>query len=237
VNKKLLAALAVSTIGLAPTVVMAQLSANIGWVSEYIFRGLYQEDSSAFAGLDYESDNGFYIGTWGADVGQGLETDLYFGYGGGSDNFSWSVGFTGYYYTDDYDDTYEEINLGIGASGLALDVALGEYDNGTCPAIDYYYAGVSYTLDSGTSFLIAQTDYDGYICEGDVAPSTDGMWLEIGHSWEFADGLEFSITALYSPDTDEPNTTVGLGEGSPDSGTQDAALVFGITKGIAIGAE
>ena len=68
--------------GLVPAAAMADLSANVGMVSDYIFRGVYQEDTSASAGLDYEDESGFYIGTWGADVGDGLETDLYFGYAG-----------------------------------------------------------------------------------------------------------------------------------------------------------
>jgi uncharacterized protein (TIGR02001 family) len=176
-NKKVLAAAAAGFAAGAPAVAMAELSANVGYVSEYIFRGYYQEDSSASAGLDYEDDSGFYIGTWGADVGDGLETDLYFGYGGGDDDFSWSVGFTGYYYTEDtFDDTYQELNLGIGAGGFALDVALGEYDNFGV-SVDYNYVGLSYTIESGTSFLLARTDYDGV----GGSPGSDGVWFEIGH--------------------------------------------------------
>ncbi len=95
----------------APATSNAQFSANIGWVSEYLYRGIFQEDSSAFGGFDYAMENGFYAGTWGADVGDGLEYDLYFGFAGG-DNFTYKIGFTGYYYSDDFDDTYEEVNLG-----------------------------------------------------------------------------------------------------------------------------
>ena len=111
----------------APATSNAQFSANIGWVSEYLYRGIFQEDSSAFGGFDYAMENGFYAGTWGADVGDGLEYDLYFGFAGG-DNFTYKIGFTGYYYTDDFDDTYQEVNLGIGYGIFALDVAIGEYD-------------------------------------------------------------------------------------------------------------
>ena len=68
---------------------------------------------SAYAGIDYAADGGFYLGTWGADVGDGLETDVYFGFAGG-DNFTYKIGYTGYFYTDDFDDTYQEVNLGIG---------------------------------------------------------------------------------------------------------------------------
>ena len=49
-----------------------EVTANAGFMSEYIFRGISQSDSSAMAGVDLKA-NGFYVGTWGADVGQGLE--------------------------------------------------------------------------------------------------------------------------------------------------------------------
>jgi uncharacterized protein (TIGR02001 family) len=224
VNKKTIAALVVASAGMVPAVSMAELSANIGFVTDYIFRGYYQEDSSAYAGLDYES-SGFYIGTWGADVGDGLETDLYFGYGGGSDSFTWSVGFTGYYYTEDtFDDTYQEVNLGIGAGGFAFDLAIGQYDNFGDSA-DYTYAAVSYTLDSGTSFKIAQTDYDTPI-------NADGIWFELGHSWSMDNDLELALTFLYSPDGDDPNSTILLSGKNP---LAKHNIVFGITKGFSLG--
>ena len=72
---------------LVPAVSIADVSANFGMVSDYLYRGIYQAGSSASAGIDYESENGFYIGTWGADVGTGIETDLYLGYGGETGEF------------------------------------------------------------------------------------------------------------------------------------------------------
>lgn len=226
-KNKTITALVVASAGLAPAVSMADVSANVGWVSDYIFRGFYQEDSSASAGLDFES-SGFYLGTWGADVGDGLETDLYFGYGGGNDDFSWSVGFTGYYYTEDtFDDTYQEVNLGIGAGGFSLDVALGQYDN-FGSSVDYTYIGVGYELENGTSFLIAQTDYDGV----GGSPGADGMWLEIGHAWDIGNDVELSLTFLYSPDGDDPNSTIVLSQDNP---LAEHNIVFGISKGISIG--
>ena len=61
-------------------IAQADWSANVGYASEYHFRGILQKTSSASGGLDYES-GGFYVGTWAADVGDGLEVDGYFGYG------------------------------------------------------------------------------------------------------------------------------------------------------------
>ena len=52
----------------------AELTGNLGFASEYHYRGILQKSSSASGGLDYEQ-GGFYAGTWAADVGDGLEVD------------------------------------------------------------------------------------------------------------------------------------------------------------------
>ena len=135
-TKILVPALVLSSAAIVvPATSHAELSANIGWVSDYLYRGIFQEDSSASGGIDYASDGGFYLGTWGADVGDGLEYDAYFGFAGG-DEFTYKIGYTGYFYTDDFDDTYQEVNLGIGYGIFALDVAIGEWDGFGTPA--YY---------------------------------------------------------------------------------------------------
>ena len=67
-------------VGELRTAMAAELSANIGYNSQYIFRGIPQKNSSAFGGLDLGA-GGFYLGTWAADVGEGLEIDYYGGYG------------------------------------------------------------------------------------------------------------------------------------------------------------
>jgi len=118
----------------------AEVSANLGFASDYHYRGIFQASSSVNGGLDFEK-NGFYAGTWAADVKDGLEIDGYFGYGGEIGQFAYSIGYTGYFYTGGFDDTYQEINLGGSYGLLALDVALGEYDNFGGPTQNYtYYA-------------------------------------------------------------------------------------------------
>jgi uncharacterized protein (TIGR02001 family) len=63
----------------------ADWSANIGWASDYYYRGILQKSSSASGGIEVEH-SGFYAGVWAADVGEltgdGLEIDGYFGYVG-----------------------------------------------------------------------------------------------------------------------------------------------------------
>lgn len=121
----------------------AEFSANIGWASDYYYRGVFQKTSSANGGLDYEK-NGFYVGTWAADVGDGLEVDGYLGYGGEINEFTYGVGFTGYYYTGDFDDTYEEVNLSAGYSFVTFDYSVGRYQNFTEATLDYNYYSVTF---------------------------------------------------------------------------------------------
>ncbi|HLF12035.1 MAG TPA: hypothetical protein VJA26_12545 [Gammaproteobacteria bacterium] len=42
----------------------------------------------------------------------------------GGEDFTYKIGYTGYYYTDDFDDTYNEVNLGIGYGIFALGYGL-----------------------------------------------------------------------------------------------------------------
>jgi hypothetical protein len=215
-NKTWVSALVLAAAAAAPAASNAEVSANFGWVSEYIFRGIYQEDSSASAGIDYASDGGFYIGTWGADVGDGLETDLYFGYGGESGDFTWGVGYTGYYYTDDFDDTYEEINLGIGYGIFALDVAIGEWDGFGFPA-DYTFTSITLSPESGPYYKF-----------GSFGDDFDGEYFELGYAFDF-NGVDLSVALTYSDD---------LPVSDPDDfESGEYALVFGISKGLTLGGE
>ncbi len=131
-----------ATLLLTSATASADWSANLGFASEYYYRGIFQESSSASGGIDYEQ-GGFYAGTWAADVGDGLEVDLYGGYGFSAGEVDLSVGFTGYYYTGDFDDTYQEINLGAAFGLFSFDVAVGEYDNFDGPTLDYTYYSVT----------------------------------------------------------------------------------------------
>lgn len=50
--------------------VNGKISANVGMVTEYFFRGLTQSDKkfAVQGGLDYAHNSGIYIGTWGSSV-------------------------------------------------------------------------------------------------------------------------------------------------------------------------
>lgn len=172
---------------LLSAVANAQWSANVGYASEYHFRGILQKNSSASGGIDYES-GGFYAGTWAADVGDGLETDLYFGYGGEVDDFGYSIGFTGYYYTGDFDDTYQEINLGASYGILSVDIAIGEYENFDGPTQDYTFAAITLADDSGL-----------YGTFGTFSQDADGDYLELGYGTTISE-IDFGVALIFAND-------------------------------------
>jgi uncharacterized protein (TIGR02001 family) len=105
------------------------LSANIGLVSQYHFRGIQQTDNaSASLGLDYEV-SGFSVGTWAADVNDGIEIDFYGAYRWDiNHHFSFSLGGTSYQYTGNFDSAYNEVNLSLDFSGLTIAYSIGQWD-------------------------------------------------------------------------------------------------------------
>lgn len=205
------AVIAASAFGATNAYAEGEVSYNIGYVSEYYFRGIKQKDSSASAGMDYEN-GGFYIGTWAADVGDGLEVDGYFGYGIETEGgFSASLGFTGYYYTGEFDDTYEEINLNLGYGIASLEYSVGEWD-GFGNDADYDF--IALTLESESGF------YGTY---GSFGKDFDGDYIELGWGTTISD-IDIGIAAILSSDelSDELDS-----DGDPE---ESEAIVFSISK-------
>jgi|SRR5688572_15008125 uncharacterized protein (TIGR02001 family) len=208
--KNLVPALALSTL-VVPATSMADVTANVGWVSEYLYRGIFQEDSSASAGVDFTT-GGFYLGTWGADVGDGLEYDAYFGFAGG-ENFKYKIGYTGYFYTDDFDDTYQEVNIGLGYGMFMLDVAVGEWDGFGTPA-DYTFGSITISPEKGPYYKF-----------GSFSQDFDGDYFELGYIYSIEDhGVDLSFALVQSDD---------LNVSDPDDGESgEWKVTFGIKKNI-----
>ncbi len=179
-----------STAGLLVTlltatgVANADWSANLGFASEYYYRGIFQESTSANGGIDFAT-GGFFAGTWAADVGDGLEVDGYFGYGFDLGEVDLSVGYTGYFYTGDFDDTYQEINLGAGFGFLTLDVAIGEYANFDGPTQDYTFY----------SLMIEKNGFYGKF--GGFSQDFEGEYFEIGYATSISD-VDVGLNLIFS---------------------------------------
>jgi len=96
------------------------LTANVGIVSQYIYRGITQtaRNPAIQGGFDFAHSNGFYIGTWGSSISwvsdnfkamgateasAGMEWDIYGGYKGKAGPLDFDVGALQYYYPGRYD--------------------------------------------------------------------------------------------------------------------------------------
>ena len=202
-NAGLIAALLLAT---AAAHAEPEWSANIGWASDYFYRGIHQKQSSANGGVDF-TNSGFYAGVWAADVGEltgdGLVIDGYFGYGGEVGDFSYGVGFTGYYYTGDFDDTYEEINLKASYGWLSVDAMIGQYKNSDGPTLDY-------------QFYSATVEHKGFWGQyGSFQDSFSGDYIQLGYDFSLVE-LDFGFSLLLTDDN--------------AVGQEEQALIFTVGK-------
>jgi uncharacterized protein (TIGR02001 family) len=161
------------------------LSGNVGAVSQYFFRGIAQTTTaSASGGLDLER-GGFYVGTWAADVQDGIEIDFYAGYGIETESgVSLSAGVTTYQYTGDFDSAYNEINLSAayGAFSLSYNAGTHEEDKGLgIDESDYDFLSVSVEGESGlyATFGTWGQDFDGEYFEFGYGTSVSGFDLGV----------------------------------------------------------
>ncbi|MGB0936773.1 MAG: TorF family putative porin [Colwellia sp.] len=184
------------------------LSANVAVVSQYFFRGIAQTDSaSASAGLDYELGN-FSVGTWVADVSDGLEVDFYGSYGFEFDGgFGLSAGFTSYQYTGDFDTSYNEINLGASFSFVSVTYNVGVHE-------------VEGASDSDYDFITVTGEYEGfYATYGSWGQDFDGDYFELGYGTSVS-GFDIGVAAIINS---KELDVEGAAEG-------DESLVFSIAK-------
>lgn len=189
---------------------VAGASANVGYVSDYYFRGVYQASSSASAGLDYEHDSGLYVGTWWGDVGAGLETDYYVGYAGEVEGLSFDIGYIVYDYTDEFDEKYSEVDLSVGYGPVSIEYAVGEYDSD--PTADYTFAALT-------------AEHKGfYVTFGSWGDDFEGSFTELGYGAEVG-GFDMGV-AIISNDEDLDNADIGKTEDQDGETT----LVFSLSK-------
>ncbi|MDN3637868.1 TorF family putative porin [Simiduia curdlanivorans] len=210
VAKSLLASAVLAASTLAAPTMAADVSANVGFNSEYFYRGIYQAESSANAGVDLES-GGFYLGTWAADVGDGIEVDIYGGYTfEASDSMSFTVGFTDYEYTGDFDTYYREINLSATFGFLTVGYSDGVH-------------GVDDGDDEDYGFWEVTAEHNGFY--GKVAGFTkdaEGEYIELGYGATVSD---IDLGAALIINSEELNAyEPGVKEGT------GSALIFSVSK-------
>lgn len=108
----------------------AELSANVGLVSNYLWRGMEQTqgDPAVSAGLDYSNESGFYAGTWASNASWAddvdIELDLYGGYAGKAGSWEYDVGYILFMYPGADDLDFGEIYGNFTLDALTLGVAV-----------------------------------------------------------------------------------------------------------------
>jgi uncharacterized protein (TIGR02001 family) len=167
------------------------LSGNIGLTTDYIWRGMTQNDGnpSISGGFDLEDDSGFYLGVWAANVeaddddtvaGSGsIELDGYLGYSGSfNENAGYDFGYIAYTYPD-YDAwDFEELYITFDFYGVYV-----TYAGGIDTANDY--GEIGYSIDAGPgSFSISYGEYDNM-----------GSNYLVGYDWSVGD---FTLGFYYS---------------------------------------
>lgn len=142
-------------------VAQAELSANIGATSNYLWRGQTQtSDSAAISGgIDYNRESGFYAGTWISNIdwgaaGSGEELDLYVGLSGDASSVGYDVGAIYYAYpgigNSNFAEAYGSVSYSVVTLGLNYTVdgeSGGQYDSGDL----YYYGSLSFDIGGGWS--------------------------------------------------------------------------------------
>jgi len=176
--------LTASALALAGTASLAQaeITGNVGVVSQYIFRGGIEDGNTALqGGLDYAHGSGFYAGTWFSTLDYSQESgntdnneiDLYAGYSGAAGAFGYDVGLLYFYYTgtgesagvEDADANVPELYAAgsYGPVGLSVNYAL---DDATWTNQGDIYLKASFQQPLPRDFAFA-ADVGYYLYEGD----------------------------------------------------------------------
>jgi uncharacterized protein (TIGR02001 family) len=140
-NMRILAALGLLATAAAAN---AEVSGTAAIVSDYDFRGITQtaEEPAVQLSIDYASDSGWYVGTWGSSIDHfsdgGLNTastevDFYTGFKGTAGDMGWDAGITYYTYAGasdlNYPEIYGKVSFNILSAGLYYSNAFGHKDN------------------------------------------------------------------------------------------------------------
>ncbi len=203
-SSKLALAVGLSGIVLAAPV-MAELEANIGVASNYVWRGLTQTDDSAAVsgGLDYGHESGFYVGAWTSNVDfgdNGYEFDVYGGYAGEAAGISYDVGYIYYAYPTLDDANFSELYLSGGFGPVSAAINYQVDADFTDENYLYFELAGEFALSEDYGLKVFAGVYDLKADGDDV--TNFGATLSKG---------EFSLTAVKNDvdDDDDPRVFVG----------------------------
>lgn len=201
-KKILLATCAITTMGVT-TAHAEGISANVGFVTDYVYRGISRTDENPAiqGGFDYEDPTGLHAGVWGSNIDfnnsqdGSLELDLYAGYANEIGNFSYDVG--GIYYAFpgsesnldyDYWEAYLSLGYQLDTVGLVAGINYSPEFFGDTGDATYMYGGINWTLPHDFSAK-AHIGYQ----EIDQATDYTDWALGLGYNW-----LDFDFALTYT---------------------------------------
>jgi len=175
------------------------LSANIGAVSNYVWRGVTQtgDQAAVQGGLDAAHESGFYAGTWVSNIDWGTpdpnyELDLYAGFGGAiNDDVSYDIGAIYYAYPDGRDADFAELSLSGSFKWFTLGIAYtvyGENDDGLFDDGDlYYFGGADFALpyDFGFSLRAGYYQFRNNDVVVDVVEDANGNLVDLTETADY----------------------------------------------------
>ncbi|HEX7053863.1 MAG TPA: TorF family putative porin [Burkholderiales bacterium] len=200
------------------------LTGNVGFFSQYVFRGLTQTDRKPAlqGGFDHAHASGLYAGTWASNISwladfgayesSSLEWDFYGGYKGGMGDFGYDVGLLQYYYPGKVAPGANRANTLEAYGALSwkwlaakLSYSVGDKTFGVGDSRGTYYLDLSATYPL-TEKLSLLAHYGIQKFKGNdpaLAASNDELasykdW-KLGASYALADGF---TAGLYYTDTD-----------------------------------
>jgi len=181
----------------------ADVTANFGATSNYLWRGdtLSNEAAAISGGADYSHASGAYAGIWVSSegfAGATGETDLYVGYAGEAGDISYDVGYVSYMYTQVDTADFEEIYASVGYGPVSLFVANDSDNDNSYVSVsaehgmfsitygdysfdaggDYSHVDLGVALTDELSLTYSSNDLDG--------PTGDGRFV-------VSYGLEFDV--------------------------------------------
>ena len=194
-KKSIVLATAVASV-LASSVATADVSANAGVFSNYIWRGVSQTADAAAGqgGIDWGNDSGVYAGIWTSTIAGGQEVDVYGGLAGEAGDIGYDVGVITYQYPKtpniNFTEVYASGTFSMITVGLAytIDAASGN-DGGTFDSGDMYLNGsFDYTLGKSDVSLYAGT----YMYDNDGGTAGNADYSHVGASLS-KDGFTFAV--------------------------------------------
>lgn len=216
----------------ATTLFDSELSANIGLVSQYSFRGITQSDEGPAlqGGFDITHSSGLYAGLWASNVDfndgdeASVEIDLYGGFANTVDKFSYDVGVIYYAYPGadsslDYDFWEGKLEVGYDFDLFYATAGLNYSPDYFAGSGDALYSSLGVEIPLPKDFILS--GHVGYqaIDDNSAFGTDDYMDWSVGLGYTY-EGFDLSLQYV-DTDLDEP--------GDCADGC-DAKILFGISR-------